>query len=230
MVGGGKVDLVKRIFVVASAAVVLALVTMGSVIGSVAAADSDRNRPKLLAPKVPAQIVAAVHAAETQSRESEHGTLRGCLEWMQCAIADAFPSAAAELNFSAGEFALKPKTVGALHDFARANGYLDSSVSKDDFTCAMADAANDPKCASEQVALLLDYYKSVHPNLSAMSWEQIAMDQCATAKLYSAYAGGDQDLELWQSTNEPGPVAKTRLDYDPTTARYRTLDTITIAA
>lgn len=220
----------KGLSATAIAALVLAIVGMGSLVASVAAMDSDRNRPTLRAPKVPAQVVAAVHAAETQSRESEHGTLRGCLETLQCAIADTFPSAAAELNFSAGEFALKPQTVGALHEYATAHGYVDQSATKTDFTCAMSDDANDPKRAAEQVALLLDYYKSVHPKMSTMTWEQVWADQACVAKLYSAYAGGDQNLALWQSTNEPGPVAKSRLDYDLTTGRYRTLDTITIAS
>lgn len=187
---------------------------------------SDRGTSQLRSPSVSPVAIAAVHAAEANARAELHGPGRELVEHAQTGLAGLLPSLAAELNFSVGEFGLKPQTVAAMHDFALRCGYVSQDCDQSQFTEDMARQATDPETAQVQVALLLDFYKTQHPQLSKMSWAQIADDDAAIAKLYSAYAGADQDLALWQSTDEPGPVAKNRLGYCTDTGTFTVIDRI----
>ena len=210
--------------VVMAALAALLVVAIGNVFGSEVAAGSSPTQ--LRPPAVAPQAIAAVHAAEANARAELHGPGRSLVEGAQSTLAELAPSLAAELNFSAGEFGLKPKTVAALHQYAINCGYVSYNCDPTQFAEDLTRQATSPEQAQVQVALLLDFYKTQHPKLSTMSWAQIGNDDSAIAKLYSAYAGGDQDLALWQSTDEPGPVAKTRLGYCAKTGTFSVLDQI----
>ncbi len=62
-----------------------------------------------------------------------------------------------------------------------------------------------------QAALLLQSLKDKHPALAGRSWDEIASDPEAVAKLYSGYMGAGGDWAGWLADDAPGPVARQRL-------------------
>lgn len=182
-------------------------------------------------PGVPKLVLASVLVAEAQMNSVERSPTRQTVEAAQGWIAAISPAAACETNCSVGEFGLKPSALGDRFDYVKHKGLLDcdQEMCRDMFQQWLAEGSLDPDRAAVQAAVLLEFYKDQHPVLSAMTWAEIENNQNCIAKLYSAYAGGDQDLALWQSTLEPGEVAKRRLGYDEASGQFERIAQIKFA-
>lgn len=175
-------------------------------------------------PVVPDNVLDAVRGAEVRVYD-EMSFWRRAAEDIQDSIAFAAPAVAFSQDFSIGPYRIKASTVSETLDFALARGYLTiQSERSSKYNEVIPFFVLQPSLNDWEAAVLLEYLRERHPDLRAMTWEQISADPKAIAKLYSGYMGAGGDWTAWESTTEPGPVAKQRLGFDPTTGEYSQIE------
>ena len=180
-------------------------------------------------PVVPDNVLDTVRNAELQSYH-DMGFFRQRAEDAQDAIALMAPRLAFAWNFSLGPYRIKASTVDETLDFALQRGYLTlDSERSSKYNEVIPFFVMQPSLNDWEASVLLEYLKQRHPELRKMTWEQIAADPTAIAKLYSGYMGAGGDWRGWESSLEPGAVAKQRLGYDRATGTYTRVEPTTPA-
>ena len=165
----------------------------------------------LSTPQVPIAVLTAIHEAEARSY-AEEALPRRLVEEVQDILVFASPGLAYDLNYSVGRYRIRASTIETILPWARERGYLTAEdVALDDLAEAMAYFAEQPVLNDWQAAVYLEWLRDDHPELSGMTWEDIAADPALVAKLYSGYMGAGGDWSGWQSDLSPGPVAAARM-------------------
>lgn len=171
-------------------------------------------------PDVPDNVLDAVRGAELKAYD-DMGPLRRTAEDLQDAIALLSPRLAFARDFSLGPYRIKASTVRETLDYALAKDYLTvRSEPSGEYKDVLPQFALQPSINDWEAGVLLDFLKTRHPQLRTMTWDQIAADQNAIAKLYSGYMGAGGDWTTWEADTVPGAVSRERLGYDPATGTY----------
>ncbi len=149
------------------------------------------------------KLVEAVHHAESEWRNSL-SLPRKVVEITQNYLAYMLPQVAYHLNFSVGEYNIRPKTAEKV--LAKKGLSTDKKE--------VVQHVIDP-IYSKQVALeLISELKKEHPKISQLSWKTINKHFYLLMKLYSGYMGAGGKWKRWKKTLLPGTIAKSRLiDY-----------------
>ena len=175
---------------------------------------------RLRGPVVPVNVLEAVRGAEVRWY-SGLPLWRRLVKDGQDVIASVVPRAAFWMNSSIGPYRIKAQTIHGLIAFAVDRRYL--RVGTDPharFNKLLPFFALQPTLNDWQAALLLQSLKERHPQLRSSSWDQVAEDPDAVAKLYSGYMGAGGRWEQWCASMVPGPVARERLGYEPESGTY----------
>ena len=171
-------------------------------------------------PEVPDNVLDSVRGAEERAY-ADMGIPRRLAEDVQDALALLSPRLAFARDYSLGPYRIKASTVSETLDYALDKGYLTvRRQPSGEYRDVLPQFALQPSINDWEASVLLDMLKNRHPQLSRMSWAQIAADPNAIAKLYSGYMGAGGDWPAWAADDIPGPVARQRLGYDPATGGY----------
>lgn len=209
-------------------ALVLAGVVIGLMIaGGIALWDANRKVQLLGAldfrihdPGIPENVLTAIRNAELKAYR-DMGLVRKAVEDFQDSLALLWPGLAFSCDFSIGPYCIKASTVREILDFALEQGYLTlNSQRSARYNEVLPIFALQPSINDWKAGVLLEYLRRRHPELRHMTWEVIAADPNAIAKLYSGYMGAGRDWERWNSDLVPGAVSRDRLGYDPDTGTY----------
>jgi hypothetical protein len=165
----------------------------------------------ITSPPVPRQVLEAVQIAE-QNYYARQSAMRRMIEGTQDVAAFLSPSFVYKLDFSVGPFRLKGHTLNETIPWAMEHGYLEIGERPiEDFHWLYVYLAEQPGLADWGAAVLLERLRVRHPQLSQISWQEIATDPILVAKIYSGYVGAGGDWDLWESDLRPGPVAAARM-------------------
>ncbi len=171
----------------------------------------DRMNVRLRGPMVPESVLDAVRGAEVRWYQGLP-TWRRLVKDAQDSVGVLAPHLVYRLNSSIGPYRIKARTVRGLigyaleHDYLRIDAVQDPRLDK-----LLPYFSLQPVLNDWQAALLLQSLKDEHPALAGRSWDEIASDPEAVAKLYSGYMGAGGDWAGWLADDAPGPVARQRL-------------------
>lgn len=171
-------------------------------------------------PPVPDNVMDAVLGAELKFYE-DMGFVRRKAEDLQDALGLVWPRLAFAGDFSVGNYRIKASTVYETLDFAVDNDYLvvDSNRAAN-YDEVVPFFALQPSFNDWQASVLLERLRLRHPQLRDRSWNDIASDPNAIAKLYSGYMGAGGDWQRWESDMVPGQVSRYRLGFDAASGGY----------
>lgn len=165
----------------------------------------------ITSPPVPRQVLEAVGRAE-HNFYTQLSPPRRMIEGAQDVAAFLIPSLVYKLDFSVGPFRLKGHTLNETIPWAIERGYLELRDGPPaDFHWLYVYLAEQPGLADWGAAVLLERLRLRHPELSKMTWQQIATDPVLIAKVYSGYVGAGGDWEAWEANLRPGPIAAARM-------------------
>lgn len=171
-------------------------------------------------PGVPRNVLAAVRAAEGEFYR-DLGPVRRLVEDTQDIMALVWPQVVFKADLSVGAYRIKAHSIVNVLQYAIKRGYLELDFQPDwSYGKSLPYFAMAPVLSEWQAAVLLAGLRERHPMLRHRSWDDIAADPEAIAKLYSGYMGAGGAWELWESDLQPGPVARYRLGFEAATGTY----------
>lgn len=165
----------------------------------------------ITSPPVPQEVLEVVRRTEYDFY-AQLSAPRRMIEGMQDAAAFLVPSLVYKFDFSVGPFRLKGHTLNKTIPWANEQGYLEIHQGlQADFHWLFVYLAEQPGLADWGAAVLLERLRRRHPQLSQLTWQEIAANRILIAKLYSGYMGAGGDWDAWEADLRPGPVAAARM-------------------
>lgn len=171
-------------------------------------------------PGVPTNVLDAVRGAEV-GEYWQMSPLRRAVEDGQDVVGLLLPRLVYRADYSVGAFRLKSQTVADLVDYAIERGFLQMNIDRDErYAAILPLLTQQPALNTWFAAVLLSHLREQHPKLRDRSWDDIAADPDAIAKLYSGYTGAGGAWEQWAADDVPGPIARARLGFDAVQGTY----------
>ena len=113
-------------------------------------------------------------------------TVRRFIEDGQDMAGMLWPQIVYRANYSVGAFRIKSQTAAGLVEYAIDRGLLEMRIERDErYARLMPALAQQPAINTWCAAVLLSQLREQHPALQSMSWDEIARNPDAIAKLYS---------------------------------------------
>lgn len=181
-------------------------------------------------PGVPLNVLDAVRGAEV-GEYRKMSVLRRAVEDGQDTVGLIVPRIVYRADYSVGAYRLKSRTASGLIDYAIERGFLHMNIERDErYATILPLLTQQPALNTWFAAVLLSQLREQHPSLQTRSWDDIAADPDAIAKLYSGYTGAGGAWEQWAADDQPGPIARARLGFDADEGTYRGIEDLAAAA
>ncbi len=171
-------------------------------------------------PGVPENVLDTVRDAEIGAYR-RMPIVRRLIEDGQDMAGMLWPQIVYRANYSVGAFRIKSQTAAGVAQYAIDRGLLEMRIERDEkYARLMPGLTQQPALNTWFAAVLLSQLRDQHPVLQSMSWDEIARNPDAIAKLYSGYTGAGGAWDVWEADVTPGPIARARLGYDAETGSY----------